>query len=544
MNSIDVSEREAQLKAQCQVYQPLGPAQTRLLRVHSSANPQSQILCDLFTVDLKKSGATVAGSSVKARYEALSYTWGDHPQPSSMIQVNGLPFWVSANLFEGLQELRHLGQDRVLWIDAVCINQKDLSEKSAQVGLMFSIYLKAHRVVVWLGLPTGNDAELFALFNAHGTKGSNRKAFFDAKAARKAASELIKIKLWFRRTWIRQEVQAAREVHIACGCHECTFDQFMYVMEELLPDLDIFRPHQDPQEQALRTKQTYVLFKFDCNYRQYRGEVYRQVWFTMIMRSSLYEATLPQDKVFAVLGIIAEMTKKEGDETIGFPEIDYSKTVSLVYQDFLKHSINVSEDLACLQIFHNRSTTAKDLPSWAIDLRQNITRLRIQLGVFHFCASWARPPRQIYSEHGLLQLEGRRIGVIHSTACPWESGLHREYNSSFLAYQCNGVGLESCISSDKWMPKNQGNKGIEELYKILEERCLYVWVGLEPKGFVLEGYNSFRHQCYAFVSHLVRAGDIMIHASGSDLPFILRPEAHGRFMFLGPALVIMGMIRI
>ncbi|PVI01551.1 HET-domain-containing protein, partial [Periconia macrospinosa] len=153
MNSIHVSEREAQIEAQGQVYQPLGSAQIRLLRLHSSANAQSQILCDLFTVDLKKSGITVAGSSVKVRYEALSYTWGN-PEPSSMIQVNGVPFWVSANLFEGLQELRELAEDRILWIDAVCINQKDLSEKSAQVGLMFSIYLRAYRVVVWLGLPT------------------------------------------------------------------------------------------------------------------------------------------------------------------------------------------------------------------------------------------------------------------------------------------------------------------------------------------------------------------------------------------------------
>ncbi|PVI01552.1 hypothetical protein DM02DRAFT_704989, partial [Periconia macrospinosa] len=261
---------------------------------------------------------------------------------------------------------------------------------------------------------------------------------------------------------------------------------------------DTFRPLQGPQEQALKAKQIYTLFKSDCNYRPNQREGYRQVWFQMIMRSSLYEATLPQDKVFAVLGIIAEMTKKEDDETIGFPEIDYSKSVSLVYQDFLKHSINLSEHLACLEIFHDRSTTAKDLPSWAIDLRQNITRLRIQSGVFQFSVRMTQSVPQVYNEYGLLQLEGRRMGAITSTACPWERGLHREYNSSFLAYRCYGVGLESCISSDNWIPKNQGNRGIEEVYKILNERCSYVWVGLEPRGFVLEEYNSFKHQCYAF----------------------------------------------
>ncbi|KAH6696658.1 heterokaryon incompatibility protein-domain-containing protein, partial [Leptodontidium sp. MPI-SDFR-AT-0119] len=191
---MDVSEREAQLQAQCQVYQPLSSAQIRLLRVHSSADPYSEILCDLFAVDLNtKSGATVVGSSVKVRYEALSYTWGD-PQPSSTIQMDGLPYWVSANLFEGLQRLRLPDQDRVLWIDAVCINQKNLTEKSAQVGLMFSIYLKAHRVVVWLGLATYDDAALFARFDANWDGRSDvAMAFSDAKA-RKAASALLEKK--------------------------------------------------------------------------------------------------------------------------------------------------------------------------------------------------------------------------------------------------------------------------------------------------------------------------------------------------------------
>ncbi|TVY50468.1 Heterokaryon incompatibility protein 6,OR allele [Lachnellula cervina] len=40
---------------------------------------------------------------------------------------------------------------QVLWVDALCINQKDLEERSAQVRQMADIYGKAWRVVVWLG---------------------------------------------------------------------------------------------------------------------------------------------------------------------------------------------------------------------------------------------------------------------------------------------------------------------------------------------------------------------------------------------------------
>jgi hypothetical protein len=39
----------------------------------------------------------------------------------------------------------------MLWVDAICIDQTDASEKSYQVGLMARIYMQAHQVIVWLG---------------------------------------------------------------------------------------------------------------------------------------------------------------------------------------------------------------------------------------------------------------------------------------------------------------------------------------------------------------------------------------------------------
>jgi hypothetical protein len=45
-----------------------------------------------------------------------------------------------------------------LWIDAICINQDDLSERSREVGNMDSIYCNANQVLVWLGSSSQNSA--------------------------------------------------------------------------------------------------------------------------------------------------------------------------------------------------------------------------------------------------------------------------------------------------------------------------------------------------------------------------------------------------
>lgn len=60
-------------------------------------------------------------------------------------------FSATENLIVALRHLRYPDRTRALWIDALCINQKDEREKSLQVGMMGSIYRHAGRVLIWLG---------------------------------------------------------------------------------------------------------------------------------------------------------------------------------------------------------------------------------------------------------------------------------------------------------------------------------------------------------------------------------------------------------
>ena len=57
----------------------------------------------------------------------------------------------------------HIGKTGcLLWIDAVCINQMNRSERNAQVHLMKAIFEQSAAVYGWLGLPTQDMKLAFA----------------------------------------------------------------------------------------------------------------------------------------------------------------------------------------------------------------------------------------------------------------------------------------------------------------------------------------------------------------------------------------------
>ncbi|RYN18332.1 hypothetical protein AA0113_g9745 [Alternaria arborescens] len=130
----------------------------RLLIVHAGGVSEP-IRCALRIVSLHN----------KPSYDALSYTWGDSAT-TKPIEVDGFKIRVTTNLEQALRHLRDVKNDLTLWVDAVCINQSDNSEKSQQVALMGQIYRQCAQVRIWLGcdsfkcgiaqssLPTSNAA--------------------------------------------------------------------------------------------------------------------------------------------------------------------------------------------------------------------------------------------------------------------------------------------------------------------------------------------------------------------------------------------------
>ncbi|KAF5660278.1 heterokaryon incompatibility protein (het-6OR allele) [Fusarium heterosporum] len=89
-------------------------------------------------------------------YEAMSYTWGEE-KATDTILVNGGRFALRPNLFSALKSLRKTDGPRTIWIDAICINQKDEWERNHQVWQMNNIYSHAAVVNVWLGNATSSS---------------------------------------------------------------------------------------------------------------------------------------------------------------------------------------------------------------------------------------------------------------------------------------------------------------------------------------------------------------------------------------------------
>jgi len=120
----------------------------RLLKLHPSLDHFSELHSEIFHAQLS--------TSMKP-YEALSYTWGDNKQTKQLL-IGDNKLAITSNLDSALRRLRLTHEPRVLWVDAICINQSDISEKNIQVPLMREIYEFASKTVVWFG--EENDAQV------------------------------------------------------------------------------------------------------------------------------------------------------------------------------------------------------------------------------------------------------------------------------------------------------------------------------------------------------------------------------------------------
>jgi hypothetical protein len=101
------------------------------------------------------------------QFEALSYTWGSAENPFDIFVGSSAchTLAVTQNLAEALPYFRLEDRSRTLWIDAICVNQSGMAERTDQVKRMADIYSKATRVVVWLGPASADSSMAIAFFN-------------------------------------------------------------------------------------------------------------------------------------------------------------------------------------------------------------------------------------------------------------------------------------------------------------------------------------------------------------------------------------------
>ena len=163
----------------------------RLLPRDPAADEISRVKCCFFPFPL-------LDSETAHPFEALSYAWGSEENPKS-ISVDGCNFLVGANLYSALLHLQDDFIERILWVDALCINQENNDEKGRQVQSMAKIYAKASRVIVWLGeaAANGGDAALEYIRAV-----SNRQTTSVDETKKELIVDLLG-RPWFQRVWVR-----------------------------------------------------------------------------------------------------------------------------------------------------------------------------------------------------------------------------------------------------------------------------------------------------------------------------------------------------
>ena len=164
-------------------------------------------------------------------YEALSWSWGRVPWDSKIqIHENGESFYFEAteSLVDALKALRRKRRNRVLWIDVVCINQREPDEKNQQVSMMSEIYGQARNVCVWLGKEDEDSKVAFDFIREEVIllqDFDNLCKKQDATPKWNAMFNLMK-RPWFSRRWVVQEIALAKEAMIYCGRQKIKWDDF------------------------------------------------------------------------------------------------------------------------------------------------------------------------------------------------------------------------------------------------------------------------------------------------------------------------------
>ncbi|KAH6717497.1 heterokaryon incompatibility protein-domain-containing protein [Leptodontidium sp. MPI-SDFR-AT-0119] len=214
------------------IFSPLDISKDEIRFVRLLPPTSEEIECELIQVNLNSN----------PRYEALSYEWGPEPKDPFWISVDGKHCKVRKNLSDALRALRLPTQSRLLWIDALCINQEDTTERNHQVGKMGEIYKNARRAVVWLGLERRGNLSLNdggkAITFLESIKRQPIEGYIRYKLTSQEEQTWLSVVDLFQRTywtrlWIIQEVVLATKIIIQCGALKITWGVLGRLFAEL-----------------------------------------------------------------------------------------------------------------------------------------------------------------------------------------------------------------------------------------------------------------------------------------------------------------------
>lgn len=362
----------------------------------------------------------LAADKTQIPYEALSYVWGseDDKQPiyvdSTTPQNNTI--LITKNLDTALRHLRKDDEPKILWVDAVCIDQTNLRERGHQVSLMGDIYRLATNTILWLGPEENESNTAVKLLKTIGWKiqvdwsqnymvpsgaafgetywADNNYTLDYFKAEQSALCHIFS-RPWFERLWIRQEVFLSPKKTLHAGYVSMSWDLFSRAVYCLYA-----RPYYT------------VDVEFDKVFLQKRVVVYEMCLsvYKYITYGSLRHTLRdlrwkdPRDAIFAVGN-----TVRPADRRVKVTA-DYQASPVEVYTDVAVQMATRLGDLSFLTCCEIESIGIKDLPSWVPDWSTPMKASWVVGAIWSSCA-WISAQAE-HASPNILHVSGIQVTQI------------------------------------------------------------------------------------------------------------------------------------
>jgi Heterokaryon incompatibility protein (HET) len=318
-------------------------------------------------------------------YVALSYVWGPlEPAKQRRVFVNGHVTKVTNNLEEALHGLQRLpeiktsGPGLKVWVDALCINQNDLKERSQQVKRMRDIYARAGNVIVWLG-KMGKDnrvlqllrtlSQLYTtledptLIQSPWRRGPN---YFDQDSLR-ALFAFLSCTYW-QRLWIIQELAMGSDSSIVvCGDELISWGEVHNAARFIIGAWTSLRQEVDKALEGEEATELFRLLWLVCHLHEMGSknkdkEAVLKRLGQALRLSQNASATDMKDKAYGLLGLLDPAISSRITP-------DYMRPIQEVYIDFAKAVIQAHENLDIILV-GPRNDLPTGWPSWVPDWRR------------------------------------------------------------------------------------------------------------------------------------------------------------------------------
>jgi hypothetical protein len=384
-----------------------------------------------------------------SKYEALSYVWGppertdvalvrkpvkalskpvdhanrskrdEHSEPSATIGI-------ADNLAVALRHLRDPIKSRILWMDAICINQDDLAERSAEVLEMGSIYSRAEQVVVWLG-PSSKDSRLAVEtlkrlgdgiryhINDHYISyktgswavrlQSDSEALMFHQPSWFAIGDLLR-RQWFSRLWVFQEIGLATKATLFAG--QDGIDWFLFTTA--IQWLRGISEHLNQVFHELKfedfTKSSFVGL-LHISFKSYPREF---GILSLLELTSRLNSSDPRDRLYALRALVVPTERK-------FITPDYSKSVEEAFRNFTFRFYQETGTGFLLTRCSLRDASSKlQMPSWVPDF----SATDLPRAFYAFSAS-GRSKFSAVLNNECLTVQGVKLATITSLLGPFKT---------------------------------------------------------------------------------------------------------------------------